>query len=154
MDRIIDRLRLLDDAEVAIAIDEGRRRAKRRHSDIESTWIANGRLACDMSIDSCSDLDRARLLLLGMAFTLEYAVEAAALTNPSMVALGELTPNGDQQIVMSARAIGEGHISSIAFPRRARFRRWQCAVRSPHSMGRQWRPVASGRSTGRNSALD
>ncbi len=115
VDRIIDRLRLLDDAEVSTAIDDGRRRAKRRHRDIESTWIANGRLACDMSIDSCSGLDRARVLLLGMAFTLEYAFEAAALTNPSMVAIGELTPDGDQQIVMSARAIGEGHISSITF---------------------------------------
>jgi predicted GH43/DUF377 family glycosyl hydrolase len=115
VDRIIERLRALEDPEVSMAIDDGRRRAKRRHRDIESTWIANGRLACDLSKDSCNDLDRERLLLLGMAFTLEYAFEAAALCNPSMVALGALTPDGDQPIVMSARAIGEGHISSITF---------------------------------------
>ena len=115
VDSIIDRLRHLEDAEVSSAIDDGRRRAKRRHRDIESIWIANGRLACDLSVDSCSGLDRTRLLLLGMAFTLEYAFEAAALTNPSMVALGDLTPEGEQEIVMSARAIGEGHISSITF---------------------------------------
>ena len=115
VDSIIDRLRHLEDAEVSSAIDDGRRRTKRRHRDIESIWIANGRLACEMSVDSCSGLDRARLLLLGMAFTLEYAFEAAALTNPSMVALGDLTPEGEQEIVMSARAIGEGHISSITF---------------------------------------
>ena len=115
VDRIIERLRALDDPEVSTAIDDGRRRAKRRHRDIESTWIANGRLACDLSNDSCSGLDSDRLLLLGMAFTLEYAFEAAALCNPSMVALRALTPDGDQPIVMSARAIGEGHISSITY---------------------------------------
>ena len=71
-------------------------------------------------------LDSDRLLLLGMAFTLEYAFEAAALCNPSMVALGALT-DGDQPIVMSARAIGGPYLLDH-LPRRSCVSRRQCAV--------------------------
>ncbi|HUF83835.1 MAG TPA: glycoside hydrolase family 130 protein [Acidimicrobiia bacterium] len=58
-----------------------------------------------------------RRLLIGAYFTHEYSVEAAALGNPSMVAapdqsgLGE----GETRFVMSLRAVGEGHISSVEF---------------------------------------
>ncbi len=52
-------------------------------------------------------------LLVGAYLTLGYAYEGAALTNPSMVPFGEAS-GGSQPFVMSARAIGEGHISSVA----------------------------------------
>jgi predicted GH43/DUF377 family glycosyl hydrolase len=58
-----------------------------------------------------------RRTLLGAYFTHEYSVEGAALFNPSMVLAPEqngLQP-GQQRFVMSARAVGEGHISSIEF---------------------------------------
>jgi predicted GH43/DUF377 family glycosyl hydrolase len=51
--------------------------------------------------------------VLGALLSKEYAVEAAAITNPSMVPFGE-EPDGTR-FVMSLRAIGEGHISSIRF---------------------------------------
>ena len=135
---------------MSTAIDDGRRRAKRRHRDIESTWIANGRLACDLSKDSCSGLDRERLLLLGMAFTLEYAFEAAALCNPSMVALGPLTPDGDQPIVMSARAIGRA-ISPRSPSAVLCLPKAMCGLIAP-AHGPTTANVASGRSIGRHSA--
>ena len=57
------------------------------------------------------------MLLLGAAFTSEYAIEGAALCNPSMVAHPDQTGTaaGSLRFVMSVRGIGEGHRSSIGF---------------------------------------
>jgi predicted GH43/DUF377 family glycosyl hydrolase len=63
------------------------------------------------------DLSRPRRLLVGAYFTHEYSVEGAALFNPSMVLAPDqsgLEP-GTERLVMSLRAVGEGHISSIEF---------------------------------------
>jgi predicted GH43/DUF377 family glycosyl hydrolase len=59
--------------------------------------------------------DRRRLI--AAYFTHEYSIEAAALGNPSMVASPDQTglEPGDTRFVMSLRAIGEGHTSSIEF---------------------------------------
>ncbi|GIX21676.1 MAG: glycosidase [Gammaproteobacteria bacterium] len=58
-----------------------------------------------------------RRLLIGAYFTMEYAVASAALFNPSMVLHPDqsgLEP-GALRFVMSLRAVGEGHISSLVF---------------------------------------
>ncbi len=62
-------------------------------------------------------LSDARRELLGATFTHEYAVEAAALCNPSAVAAPDQSgvPDGALRFVMSVRQIGEGHRSSIGF---------------------------------------
>ena len=62
-------------------------------------------------------LTREQKLLIGSYFTQEYSVEAAAFFNPSMVEdpyQGNLN-NGQLRVVVSFRATGEGHISSIVF---------------------------------------
>ncbi len=62
-------------------------------------------------------LSEERRLLIGAYFTHEYSIEAAALFNPSMVPAPDqsgLAP-GQQRFIMSVRAVGEGHISSIGF---------------------------------------
>jgi predicted GH43/DUF377 family glycosyl hydrolase len=62
-------------------------------------------------------LNRCERLLIGAYFTLEYSLEAAALFNPSIVR----HPNqsgiyeGSMRFLLSLRATGEGHISSIVF---------------------------------------
>jgi predicted GH43/DUF377 family glycosyl hydrolase len=68
-------------------------------------------------LDQAAKLSRQRRLLLGAYFTCEYAIESAALFNPSIVPAPNqsgLAP-GEQRFVMSLRAVGEGHISSIEF---------------------------------------
>jgi predicted GH43/DUF377 family glycosyl hydrolase len=58
-----------------------------------------------------------RTLLLGAVFTAEYAIEAAALCNPSAVRHPDqsgLEP-GQLRVALSLRGIGEGHVSSIGF---------------------------------------
>jgi predicted GH43/DUF377 family glycosyl hydrolase len=61
-----------------------------------------------------SDVQRA---LIGAYFTKEYAIESAALFNPSIVAHPDQShlKKGSLRFIMSLRATGEGHISSIVF---------------------------------------
>ena len=58
-----------------------------------------------------------RRRLIGACFTMEYAIESAALFNPSMVPAIDQAglPSGSVRFVMSLRATGEGHVSSIVF---------------------------------------
>ena len=62
-------------------------------------------------------MDPDREIVLGAAFTAEHSVEAAALCNPSAVVHPDqsgLAP-GQLRLAVALRAIGEGHVSSIAF---------------------------------------
>jgi predicted GH43/DUF377 family glycosyl hydrolase len=58
-----------------------------------------------------------RRLLIGAYFTQEYSLESAALFNPSMVWHPDQSdlPKGSRRFILSLRATGEGHISSITF---------------------------------------
>ena len=60
-----------------------------------------------------------RKLLLGSYFTHEYSIESAAFFNPSIVEDPDQTEleMGQKRIIISFRAVGEGHISSIVFRR-------------------------------------
>ena len=55
--------------------------------------------------------------LIGAYFCHEYSYSAAALMNPSVVRHPDQTglQEGSQRILLSLRAVGEGHISTIAF---------------------------------------
>jgi predicted GH43/DUF377 family glycosyl hydrolase len=55
--------------------------------------------------------------LVGAYFMLEYSFEAAALFNPSIVAHFDQSgaPQGGRRFIMSLRAVGEGHVSSLTF---------------------------------------
>lgn len=62
-------------------------------------------------------LSEERQLLLGAYFSHEYSLEASALFNPSIVPHPGQTglPTGALRFILSLRATGEGHISSITF---------------------------------------
>jgi len=64
-----------------------------------------------------SEIDDEKRQLIGAYFCHEYSYAAAALMNPSAVAHFDQSgmPAGSQRILMSLRAVGEGHISSVAF---------------------------------------
>jgi predicted GH43/DUF377 family glycosyl hydrolase len=55
--------------------------------------------------------------LVGAYFLNEYSFEASALFNPSIVAHPDQSgmPDGSLRFVLSLRAVGEGHISSLTF---------------------------------------
>ncbi|MDR3694721.1 glycoside hydrolase family 130 protein [Mucilaginibacter sp.] len=60
-----------------------------------------------------------RRLLIGSYFTHEYSIESAAFFNPSIVEDPDQTElqEGHKRVIISFRAVGEGHISSITFRR-------------------------------------
>ncbi len=62
-------------------------------------------------------LDIKKKLTIGAYFTMEFSIEATAFFNPSIVEdpyQGDLLP-GQKRIIVSFRATGEGHISSLVF---------------------------------------
>jgi len=62
-------------------------------------------------------LSEERKLLIGAYFTQEYAFEAAAIFNPSIAPHPDQSgaPQGGLRFILSLRATGEGHISSLVF---------------------------------------
>ncbi len=87
-----------------------------RHYDIESPLLANFERVVP-HVFTQRPLSRARKLLIGALFSGEYALESAALFNPSIVAHPDQdgVPEGSLRFIMSLRATGEGHISSVEF---------------------------------------
>ena len=63
------------------------------------------------------DLSGERIDLIGAYLTQEYAIEGAALFNPSIVAHPDQSGRDADELrfVMSVRAVGEGHWSSVEF---------------------------------------
>ncbi len=104
----------LDEDEVEVALSDIDGRFMDRHQDLHKTFAEHaaqimGRISSDVK------LSKARRLLLGASFTHEYAIEGAALCNPSIVLDPSRDRDGYTGFVMSVRGIGEGHISSIGF---------------------------------------
>jgi predicted GH43/DUF377 family glycosyl hydrolase len=62
-------------------------------------------------------IDYSKKILIGSYFTMEYSIESAAFFNPSMVEHPDQTEisTGFKRVIISFRATGEGHISSIVF---------------------------------------
>ena len=62
-------------------------------------------------------VDKNRKTLFGAYFSQEYSVEGAALFNPSLVWHPDQQglPEGSKRFILSLRATGEGHLSSIEF---------------------------------------
>lgn len=87
-----------------------------RHLNIEAKLSQHFHLIAP-HLSSDRTLSRARKLFIGAMFSGEYALESAAIFNPSMVQHPDQTgaAPGDQRFIMSLRATGEGHISSIEF---------------------------------------
>lgn len=87
-----------------------------RHKDLER--IFERRLAeVKAYLPGETKLDDVQKFLVGAYFTKEYSIESAALFNPSMVAHPDQRhlKEGGLRFIMSLRATGEGHISSIVF---------------------------------------
>ena len=86
-----------------------------RHTDLEGSWLRHFHSIRAYLPNRA--LSEERRLVLGAYFTGEYAVESVALFNPSMVPHPDQTnvAEGDLRFVLSLRAVGEGHISSIKF---------------------------------------
>lgn len=87
-----------------------------RHIDFKNVILNNyNNIADKLTIPK--NISLSRKLLIGAYFTKEYSIESAALFNPSIVVHPNQNGHGndDVRFIMSLRATGEGHISSIVF---------------------------------------
>tara|TARA_A100001391_G_scaffold199160_1_gene181736 strand:- start:3433 stop:4881 length:1449 start_codon:yes stop_codon:yes gene_type:complete len=114
--RVIARVSTLSEREVDILLERVLTEFHGRHQKPKEFFR---RRFEDMRQHLLTDtpLSENRTMLLGAYFTQEYALESAALFNPSLVWHPDQTnlPSGTRRFAMSLRAVGEGHISSIVF---------------------------------------
>ena len=113
---IIGRALALTEEDVNRGLDTVRDDFQSRHFDIEVLLMKHYQKVFQ-HIFTQHPLSHERQLLIGALFSGEYALESAALFNPSIVPHPDQSdvPAGSLRFVMSLRATGEGHISSIEF---------------------------------------
>lgn len=113
---VLARILALGEEQVRSSLDDIVVRFDTRHRDLAATFRRHGEELADR-LDPGVECSEARKLLIGAAFTSEYAIEGAALCNPSIVAHPDQAgiAAGGLRFVMSVRGIGEGHHSSIGF---------------------------------------
>jgi len=114
--KVIQRVLSLDENEADTVLETLLQDFSHRHRYFRETLEQNFARVADFLPD-IDQVSKRRQLLIGAYFTAEYSVEAAALFNPSIVQVPnqEADPEGSCRFVMSFRATGEGHISSIEF---------------------------------------
>ncbi|MEY2451819.1 MAG: hypothetical protein QOD92_1393 [Acidimicrobiaceae bacterium] len=114
--RVVERILALDDSEVERALSSVTSRFAHRHRALSEVFSLHADRISNR-ITSGVVLSDSRRQLLGATFTHEFAIEAASVCNPSIVAHPDQrdAPPGSLRFIMSLRAIGEGHQSSIGF---------------------------------------
>jgi len=113
---IVDRVLALDPAAAGHQLAEVLENFQHRHRNLAATFDARGDHMHDLFATQAS-FSRTQRQLVGAYFLHEYSFEAAALFNPSIVAHPDQTgvPAGALRFILSVRAVGEGHISSLTF---------------------------------------
>ncbi len=113
---VVDRVRGLDEAQVDRLLEDVLSKFRDRHDDLAAVLEENYNTAATMT-GLADDFSDRRRLLIGSYLTAEYSIESAALFNPSIVPHQNQRnlPEGAVRFIMSLRATGEGHVSSIVF---------------------------------------
>jgi predicted GH43/DUF377 family glycosyl hydrolase len=113
---IVDRVLSLDPATVALHLADVLENFQGRHRNLLDTFEMRAAEMEEAFADHVTFSQEQRRLI-GAYFLHEYSFEAAALFNPSIVAHPDQTgaPDGGMRFVLSLRAVGEGHISSLTF---------------------------------------
>lgn len=115
--RLVDAVLKLDDRELGRQLKTVMHDFEQRHWQTRKVFLKRFKEICRMLDLSLQGIGDKRQQMIGAYFCHEYSYAAAALMNPSIV------PHPDQsgldrhtiRVLVSLRAVGEGHISSIAF---------------------------------------
>ncbi|RLD88543.1 MAG: glycosidase [Bacteroidetes bacterium] len=113
---IVSKIVALDDQSVELAIGRVFNDFENRHFDFKETILKHFE-TIENKVVLPEMLSLSRKFLIGAYFTKEYSIESAALFNPSIVVHPDQNGcnNDSVRFIMSLRATGEGHISSIVF---------------------------------------
>jgi predicted GH43/DUF377 family glycosyl hydrolase len=114
--RIVARVMALTDEQVAEFLAQVLAEFADRHAHAKNYFLARFEQV-KIYLEPGASPSPERALLIGTYFTNEYAIESAALFNPSIVPHPDQSglADGELRFILSLRATGEGHISSITF---------------------------------------
>ncbi|GAU85441.1 hypothetical protein BIWAKO_05388 [Bosea sp. BIWAKO-01] len=113
---IVDRVLALDCDTAESLLADVLENFKGRHRNLLEKFEQRADEMEDAFATHC-DFTRIQRQLVGAYFLHEYSFEAAALFNPSIVSHPDQSgaPPGGRRFILSVRAVGEGHISSLTF---------------------------------------
>lgn len=113
---IVDRVLALDADAAARQLDDVLENFIGRHRNLLRAFEARADEMED-ALAVHASFTQAQRQLVGAYFLNEYSFEASALFNPSIVAHPDQSgaPPGALRFILSLRAVGEGHISSLTF---------------------------------------
>lgn len=110
----------MTEREVNIAMSQLLRGYSRRHRNIsrifENHFNKLAPIFKKIGVNA-KKLSMSQKTLIGSYFTMEYSIESAAFFNPSIVEHPDQSEVrlGEKRVIISFRATGEGHISSLVF---------------------------------------
>ena len=119
---LVARIMAMSDFQVNQTLEQTLREFSRRHRNISTVFFKHCfnilHIIEGMQVDY-EALSDDRRLLIGAYCTKEYSLESAAFFNPSIVEDFDQTylEEGEKRVIISFRATGEGHISSLVFRR-------------------------------------
>jgi predicted GH43/DUF377 family glycosyl hydrolase len=113
---IVGRVLSLDPATAENLLTEVLENFKGRHRNLLERFEARAD-EMEEAFETHREFTQVQRRLVGSYFLHEYSFEAAALFNPSIVSHPDQSgaPEGGLRFVLSVRAVGEGHISSLTF---------------------------------------
>src|ERR671910_3090407 len=113
---IIQRILKMSPPEAEGGLQNVLRCLSHEHAGIEAVFLNRYRQLAHL-LPPATEPSPLQSLLIGAYFMSEYSLQSAALFNPSIVPHPDQTdlPAGALRFVLSLRATGEGHISSITF---------------------------------------
>ena len=117
---IIRSVRNMSDKKTSTALKQVLRDYSMRHRNISKIFEKHfnniAHLFAQLNVDP-EVLVLSQKLLIGSYFTMEYSIESSAFFNPSIVEHPDQSETGpdEKRVIISFRATGEGHISSIVF---------------------------------------
>src|SRR6185369_9344557 len=113
---IVDRVLRLEPETAARQLAEVLENFEGRHRNLLEIFGARA-AEMEAALEPHAVLDKTQRCLIGAYFLNEYSFEASALFNPSIVRHPDQTgaPENGCRFILSLRAVGEGHISSLTF---------------------------------------
>jgi predicted GH43/DUF377 family glycosyl hydrolase len=116
MSGIIERVLAVPEEQVGLLLKQVSADFSQRHLGLRQRFSDRFEELQDL-LPEDARITQERRLLIGSYFLSEYSLESAALFSPSMVPHPDQTnlPSGAVRFILSLRATGEGHISSITF---------------------------------------
>ena len=113
---IVERVLALDPEVAASLLADVLENFQGRHRNLLETFEARAD-EMEQALAAHGAFSKVQRQLIGAYFLSEYSFEASALFNPSIVPHPDQSgaPKGGLRFILSLRAVGEGHVSSLTF---------------------------------------